>query len=690
MISILSLNEIFLLIITAGIFILPGYLIIAQTGLRNISIIEKVFYGFCVSVSLSTILGYIFSFFKVLSFVAINMTFYILNVILLFYHFFYSKNENIKEIKNNFNSKFKKNLKNISYFSLIVVGIFLIAFFIAYIFESHALLPTTWDRGKHFSYMVYILNHDHLPSTVIGAPSYEPYYPNGFHTSASIFVDLFCFISSTPPQFSSYDDILYLAKPFIFFSIVFIALIVLGIYCLVKRISQRKLEATVAAFMSLIFIEYSAGSLVHMSSFCLISLPITLMIEKLDAPNKNSNKIDILLLISLITLVLFRIIAVAFTIIIIFLSYSLKVIQKQIKIKNYFRIIIVIFSSLCVSAFILFLCDNRLFGMLDTFIRKENILSMISKPKMAFLFINSSLFKFILSFIPTFDYFISKINYFINNPFYPFLLVGIIFGVYDKKRRYFILALLIAPWFLEPFPPFGRFQYYLIYIYPIIASLGLSRLITFTTKIWNINILPYIINKIKKIKTLFNNRLRKLWAIIKHSINKLKNSNWEAYLIICSILLFFTLPKLNIILYYNLNPGKYRAMSYINKNSIKTKDMILNSTFPNDVIVSPLAGPNSFLLSAILKNRQILIATPRSDRTPSYVELVKVYNKFVVEGADTVPKNTTNSERKEIIQKYKIDAIIFNYNAKINETYYKTLYPNSYIYGSLLILNKSS
>lgn len=642
--TLFSLIQFILLGLTLSLFILPGYLLVLHLGLNLHSKAEKIFAGFSLSLTIATLTGFLFSFLELFTVRIIGVFFLSISLILIVYHFHQKKIE------------ISLRIPHVSTTSILLWGGFIFAFILAHIFESHSLLPTTWDRGIHFTRMLFLLNHSHLPK-VMGAPQYLPYYPEGFNVSVSSFTALYCFLTGFYPEFTQFSSIMFLNKSFTFFNEFFIALNVLGIFTLVREISKERKEAILASLLSLLFIHYTIGSLVSMSSYCFLAFPLLIMYK---IAKTSQRKQDLLLPFLGATLVLFRIRVATFFFLLAFFTITFTFLSREITLRRYGQILGLLLASLLLAGGFLYLNHNMLLGILNTYKRKELASLTISKARFPLTLISLSISispikAFLLRLLPSLNYIITRFQEsLIPDSFFPFLIAGSVIAIKEKKRRAFTLALWFAPWFLDQIPPYGRFGLYKLYLFPILASFGFIRILGLTSNSKS----PQIRKRFSKI------------------IKKMKRVKW-VYILLLVLLLF---PRLKGKVRDSLRPGYYRSISYIGEGAFHKVEMVKAGTSPDAVIVTPTKGPSSVLLCALAEKREILIATPRSDRTPSYVELVKLYSYFKVQGIDHAPENISSSMSRSMISKYNITAILFHRIYNVNVTLYQEMYPKARVF----------
>jgi len=152
-----------------------------------------------------------------------------------------------------FKSKFspKKNShKNSHKKHILILGGFIIIFlFMGFIYESSSSFPIGWDRGVHFSKVLYTINHQGFTPVTPGT-SYSPFYfegPNVLLSSLSYLSYYLSYFEDFNPQI--FSNISNLSLIFTFFFLAILTLTFLSTYCLSRNLVDKKY-----AYLSLFFL----------------------------------------------------------------------------------------------------------------------------------------------------------------------------------------------------------------------------------------------------------------------------------------------------------------------------------------------------------------------------------------------------------------------------------------------------
>lgn len=340
--------------------------------------------------------------------------------------------------------------------------IFLVLTFVIISFLSFQRynFPVGHDATKHYLNIIYLIENREIPNTELGA-SFPPFYPRGFHFSATTFSFL-CL--------KGVEDIFTTLKIFLGFVVLFFPI---SIYCFSRKLLSKDLKV-----FPLIFFLYFApllttrGNYPMMVSALCLGLGIVYIKQYLESEEKRK---DMKLFLSL-TIILFysvcsHLIYAEYFYLIIISLVIFEVIAKKISIKKSLFFASPILFSIIFYALILFLFQKDLFYGQIKYLATHSYatLDVENHPFQDLIFRESS-----KEFISLFIYPIFSL----------FFVLGII-EIFKKNKiefiSIFILSMIVS--FVQILPLAGREIFYLVYTLPIIFGVGFNNFKIFLKKI---------------------------------------------------------------------------------------------------------------------------------------------------------------------------------------------------------------
>lgn len=585
-------------IVTLTLFTIPGYLLSAFSSFCNDSIIERVYFGYILSMAVSILFGLILSYlrsftpFWILTFVIA----YNISSIILYIKF---KTNNKRTFTNNYIiCQFDRKTG-------IMISLFILTLLICFIYIQLSPFPLGWDRGKHFGRSVVTLNH-HTLETAHPGTNYNPFYFQGLNVIISIFIGTNEFLSNLNPTviIHHFDSLINLSAMFKFFFALLLSLTVFGIYFVSNHTYKNE---KIAILSSTVFISLLGFGIADTPSIgvCIVFLFLSVFFVYVNFLGKSDfNKADWLFISLIITSIIFtHIIGVAFMILFSIITLCCRFTKKEWGTKELQKILaLMAISGLFSLLFLSLFYPSLMQGILDEINRKG--LTSVSSNETAFM-----------------NYSTQNLNILLNMGIVLFvpLVLSVVAVFLEKKRSVAIyLALTSLLFVLFPILPFVKPQWYIIYPISILGGVGLFHIVV-------------------RVKT------------------RLKNKNRFWMFIFVYLILGATLSTSNV---YALGMDRLRWYNYDRYKEVYDLSVWLNNELDSShTILFPESGPFAYLLTA-LSHQKILFAEPRFPDIPSFQETSKVYLKYPTSVGEFNYVNVSSEKRYHILDKYNISVII--------------------------------
>lgn len=592
-------NIIFGICITFIIQIIPGYFLASLSIFCKRTLIERFYFGYIITLSLSIFFGFIaarMNLFKPIIFLYFLIIYNIISIVLF------------KKYSKNINLKYDLNKE-----TLLILFLTVIAFSISLFYIRMSPFPIGWDRGTHFGKMLYSLNF-HKLYTKQHILSHNPFYFEGPNIVCSIFVGTSSLLSGFILDINIYDYniIKYTSIIFKIYISFLISILTIAIFTISKKIYQNR---NISIFSSIIFISILGWNIADSPS---ISFVFGIILMSIYIIYLNSfgtvilNKYDYVFF-SLITISIFLTHILASLYIGLYSLFELfrKLIVKEITYKELKVITITLILCIIINVLFLFTFHPLLLqGIFEEISRKILISSnywtkggnnvIISHFSQNVNRISEGTLTLLISFILS------------------------IFGLYYEVRNKLstIILLSFVSLLFIFFPMFGLrlIKPELIMLYPLTILGGVGSYYFLYKKI-----------------------LIKIPMII------------QVFIIV--LILFFgtTVSVYSVSARANKRYYWYREELYKEQHELS---VWLNTNFTSpQVILFPESGPAGEFLRA-LSNHIVLTADPRFPDVPIKIEVSKVYLSISTSNKIFDYTNISGKERYEIIKKYNISIII--------------------------------
>ena len=606
-------------VVATLIFIaIPSYFLSGLSIFHRYSVIERLYFGFILSMAIFTLLGFILSCFKMFMPIWILVFLIVCNLLIAAKYF-------VGRTGNGKTAPFHSIKKGMNKTSIIVISIFIVTMLICCVYVQLSPTPIGYDRGQHFGRSVYLITHHTLETTHPGT-NYNPFYFQGANTVLSTFVVLTTAFSKQTMsiQIQDFGSLTDLSTTFKFYFMFLISLNIFSIYFISNHIYKN---GKVNILSLLIFVSLcgfgiaNTGSIGTVVGFLFLSI-FFIYFDVWISSNDNFKKIDYtFLFLIIVAIFLTHVISAVFLMLLSILMLLWKIIKKEMEINNIPKIFFfMLFCSLFYLIFLYFFAPQLLNGIFEEIFRK--------------LTYESSLIDYLPSEINNEGYFTKNLNVLSN---IGIVLLFILFFsaiglLIDIKYKYSITIPLTISSLLfafVPILPLVKPMTYLIFPVSILGGLGLFHIF--------------------KIFEKYNVRIA------------------------CIVLIFVVgvVLSTNNVFYYGTDKLYYDIDAY--RDSYDLSVWFNEELDSSCVILFPDSGAPAYLIYS-LSNNKILFAEPRYSDVPSYEETSKMFKIYPTNVGVFDFSGISNTEKYDIINKYNISVIIETNRIKVDTKFLEIYY----------------